>query len=42
MHKLGVEEGLVSAIIIMYQGANKTVRTGYSNTECFADKVGMS
>jgi len=33
---------LVSAIMTMYKGANKTVRTAYSNTECFADKVGMS
>jgi len=38
MHKLGVEEWLVSAV--MYTGA-KTVRTVYGNSSGFEVKVGM-
>jgi len=40
MHKLGVEEWLVSAVMSMYSGA-KTVRTVYGNIKSFEVKVGM-
>jgi len=39
MHKLGIEEWLVSAVMSMYTGAKKVVRTVYDN--CFEVKVGM-
>jgi len=41
MHKLGVEEWLVSAIISMYTGAKTVVRTVYGNNNSFEVKVGM-
>ena len=41
MHKLGVKEWLVSAIIFMYMGAKTVVRTVYGNTKCFEVNVGM-
>jgi len=40
MHKLGVEEWLVSAVRSMYTGA-KMVRTVYGNSSGFEVKVGM-
>jgi len=41
MHKLGVEEWLVSAVMSMYAGAKTVVRTVYSNSSGFEVKVGM-
>jgi len=43
MHKLQVEEWLVSAVMSMYIGAKTVVGTVYSNNRpnCFAVKVGM-
>ena len=41
MHKLGVEEWLVSAIISIYTGAKTVVRTVYGNSSSFEVKVGM-
>jgi len=41
MHKLGVKERLVSAVMSMYIGAKTVVRTVYSNNKCFEVKVGM-
>jgi len=41
MHKLGVEERLVSAVMSMYTGAKTVVRTVYSNSNGFEVKVGM-
>jgi len=41
MHKMGVEEWLVSAVISMYMGAKKVVVTAYSNGKCFEVKVSM-
>jgi len=40
MHKLGVEEWLVLAVVSMYTGAKKR-RTVYGNSKCFEVKVGM-
>jgi len=40
MHKLGVEEWLLSAVIAMYTGAKTVVRTVYGNNNCFEAKVG--
>jgi len=41
MHKLGVEEWLVSAVMCMYTGAKKVVRKVYGNSNGFEVKVGM-
>jgi len=41
MHKLGVEESLVSAVMSMYTGAKTVVRTVYGNSSGFEVKVGM-
>jgi len=41
MHKLGVEEWLVSAIISIYTGAKTVVRKVYGNSSSFEVKVGM-
>jgi len=41
MHKLGVEEWLVSAVMSMYIGAKTVVRTVYGNSNSFAVKVGV-
>jgi len=41
MHKLGVEEWLVSAVISMYTGAKTVVRTVYGNSNGFEVKVDM-
>ena len=41
MHKLGVEEWLVSAVTSMYTGAKPVVRTVYGNNRGFEVKVGM-
>jgi len=41
MHKLGVEEWLVSAVMSMYTGAKTVVRTVYGNSNGFEVKVGM-
>jgi len=41
MHKLGVEEWLVSAVMSMYTGAKTVVRTVYGNSSSFQVKVGM-
>jgi len=41
MHKLGVEEWLVSAVMSMYTGAKTVVRTVYGNSSGFEVKVGM-
>jgi len=41
MHKLGVEEWLISAVMSMYTGAKTVVRTVYSNSNGFEVKVGM-
>jgi len=38
---LGVEEWLVSAVMSMYTGAKKVVRTVYGNSKGFEVKVGM-
>jgi len=39
MHKLDVEEWLVSAVMSLYQGAGSVVKTG--SEECFRIKVGL-
>jgi len=41
MHKLGVEEWLVSAVTFMYTGAKTVVRTAYGNSNSFEVKVDM-
>ena len=41
MRRLGVEEWLVSAVMYMYTGAKKVVRTVYGNSKGFEVKVGM-
>jgi len=41
MHKLEVEEWLVSAVMSMYTGAKTVVRTIYGNSSGFKVKVGM-
>jgi len=41
MHKLGVEEWLVSAVMSMNTYSKKAVRTVYGNGKCFEVKVGM-
>jgi len=41
MHKLGVEEWLVLAVMSMYTGAKTGVRTVYGNSSGFKVKVGM-
>ena len=41
MRKLGVEEWLVSAVMLMYIGAKTVVRTVYGNSKGFEVKVGM-
>jgi len=41
MHKLGVEEWLVSAVISMYTGAKTVVRRVYGNSSGFEVTVGM-
>ena len=35
MHKLGVKEWLVLAVMSMYTGAETVVRTVYGNSKCF-------
>jgi len=41
MHKMGVEEWLLSTVMFMYTGAKTVVKTVYSNSDCFEIKVGM-
>jgi len=41
MHKLGVEEWLVLAILSMYTGEKTVVRTVYGNSNGFETKVDM-
>ena len=41
IHKLGIEEWLVSAGISMYTGAKTVIRTAYGNSKGFGVKVGM-
>ena len=41
MHKLGVEEWLVSTVMSMYTGAKIVVRTVYDNSKGFEVNVGM-
>jgi len=41
VHKLGVEEWLVSAVMSMYSGAKTVVRTVYRNNKGFEINVGM-
>jgi len=41
MHKLGVEEWLISVVMSMYTGAKTVVRTVYGNSNCFEVTVGM-
>jgi len=41
MHKLEVEEWLVSAVMSMYTGAKTVVRTVYGSSDSFEVKVGM-
>ena len=41
MHKLGVEEWLVSAAMFMYTGAKTVVRIVYGNNNGFEVKVGL-
>ena len=41
VHKLGVEEWLVSAVMSMYADAKTVVRTVYGNSKSFEVKVGM-
>jgi len=41
MHKLEVEEWLVSAVMSMYTGAKTVVRTVYGNGRGFEVRVGM-
>jgi len=41
MHKLGVEEWLVSVVMSKYTGAKTVVRTVYGNSKSFEVKVGM-
>ena len=40
MHKLGVQEWLVSTVMSMYTGAKTLVRTFYGNSKGFEVKVG--
>jgi len=42
MHKLGVEEWLVSAVMYIYTGAETVVRTVYGNSSGFEVKVGSA
>ena len=39
MHKLGVEESLVSAVMSMYIGAKTVVTTVYGNSKCTEKKL---
>jgi len=41
MHKLGVEEWLVSAVVSAYTGAKTVVRTAYGNSNGFEVKISM-
>jgi len=41
MHKLGVEEWLVLAVMSMNTGAKTVVRTVYGISNCYEVKVGM-
>jgi len=41
MHKLGVEEWLVLAVMFMYKGARTVVRRVYGDSKCLEVKVGM-
>jgi len=41
IHKLGVEEWLVLAVMSMYTGAQTVVTTGYGNSNCFEVNIGM-
>jgi len=41
MHKLGVEEWLVSAVMSMYTGAKTVVRAVYGNSKGSEVKVGI-
>ena len=42
MHKLGVQEWLVSAVMSMYTGAKTVVRTVYGDSSGFELKVGST
>jgi len=42
MHKLGVKEWLVSAVMSMYTGMKTVVRTVYGNSKGFEEKVGIN
>ena len=41
VHKLGVEEWLIPAVMTMYNDARTVVRTACGNTEIFEVRVGM-
>jgi len=41
MHRLGVKEWLISAVMSMHTGAKTVVRTVYGNSKCSEVKVGM-
>ena len=41
VHKLGVAEWIVSAVVSMYTGAKTVIRTVYGNSKDFEVKVGM-
>ena len=41
MHKFGVEEWIVSAVMSMYSGAKTVARTVYGNSKSFEVKVSM-
>jgi len=41
IHKLGVEEWLVLAVMYMYTGAETVAIAVYGNSKCFEVKVGM-
>jgi hypothetical protein len=41
LRKSGVEEWLVSAVMVMYEGAKTVVRTDNGDSENFAVKVGL-
>jgi len=41
MHKLAIEEWLLSAVMAMYTSAKTVVRTVYVNNKCFEVKVGL-
>jgi len=41
VHKFGIEEWLVSAVMSVYTGTETVVRTVYGNSKCIEVKVRM-